>query len=820
MPNDSPAEEIQAIDINDEVRTAFLDYAMSVIVSRALPDVRDGLKPVQRRIIYSMFDSNMGPGTSFRKCSKVVGDVMGNYHPHGNDAIYDALVRLGQSFSSRYALIDPQGNFGTVDDPPGAMRYTECRMTSLATHLLAGIRENTVEFADNYSGELQEPTVLPARFPNLLVNGSTGIAVGMATNVPPHNLGEVIDAVLHGIEHPDATVDDYLQFVKGPDFPTGAYIVGTAGVQEALRTGRGSVRMRAVTDVEEVRKGRTAIVVTELPFQVSHDRVLEKIATLVHDKKITGIADLRNESSDRVGTRLVIELRKDAVPQVVLNQLFKMTQLQETFGVNMVALVDGVPRTLNLADMIGYYVDHQMEVIERRTRFRLERAQERAHIVEGLLVALDNIDEVVEIIRQSEDVPTARTALMEQFELSEIQANHILDMPLRRLTALETSKLREEYEELQALIAELEEVLADPARRRAIIAEELQGLREEFADPRRTRIIPDEGEMSLEDLIADDELIVTVSSNGYLKSVLASTYRTQGRGGRGVKGTVLREDDAISVVLHTTAHAYLLFFTNRGKVHRVKAHTLPRMNRTAKGVLGQAVLPLEPEERIEAVVDTRDYETARYLVMVTRRGQVKKTAFREYESRQSSLIAIRLQQDDEVVAVRTTNGQNDLLIVTRNGQGIRFSEKDLRPMGRNTQGVRGVRLREGDEVVAAASSADGDEVLLITSAGYGKRTKMTEFPRQRRGGLGVKAIKLTRARGELVGGRAILKGAQIFVISSGGTVIRMSADQISRQKREASGVRVMNVPEGTVVSTFAPVPPEELNNANNATADE
>ncbi len=806
MPDDRVP--IREIDINDEMAQSFVDYAMSVIVSRALPDVRDGLKPVQRRIIHSMNDANMGPGSRHRKSATVVGDVMARFHPHSNDAIYDALVRLGQDFSLRHPLVDPQGNFGTIDDPPAAMRYTECRLASISEHLLEGIDENTVDFVGNYDGEHREPAVLPARFPNLLVNGSQGIAVGMATNIPPHNLGEVIDACIHAVDHPDAGSEELMRFVKGPDFPTGGYLIGTSGLRDALLTGRGSVRMRAVADVQEIRKGRTAIIITELPYQVSQDRVLEKIAALVHDKRIEGIADLRNESSARVGTRLVIELKKDAVPQVILNQLYKNTQLQETFGVNAVALVDGVPRTLDLAQMVGHYLDHQMEVVERRTRFRLEKAQARAHTLAGLIVAVDNIDEVVQIIRSSADTPAARAALMDRFELSEIQANAVLDMPLRRLTALETDKLRTELAELETLIAELEAILADPVRRRTIIKDELAAVREHFAEPRRSRIIPDEGEMSLEDLIADDELIVTVSEGGYVKSVPASAYRTQGRGGRGIKAAELSRDDVVSHLVHTTAHAYLLFFTNRGKVHRVRAHAIPRQSRTSKGVLAQSVLPLEPEERIQAIVDTRDYETAKYLVMVTRAGVAKKTAFREYDSRNATLVAINLLDDDELVAVRTTNGKNDLLIFTEQGQGIRFAETDLRPMGRATQGVRGIRLRDADAVVAAASNVEGEEVLLVTSAGYGKRTKLDLFPRQKRGGLGVKAIKLTRVRGRLIGARAVSAGNEIFLVSSDGIGIRMAVDTISRQQRDASGVKLMNLPAGGMVAAVALVPPE------------
>jgi DNA gyrase subunit A len=779
---------------------SFIDYAMSVIVSRALPDVRDGLKPVQRRIVYSMFENNIGPTSAHRKCAKVVGEVMGNYHPHGDGAIYDALVRMGQDFSMRHLLIDPQGNFGTPDDPPGASRYTECRLTKLSMHLLEGIRENTVDFEDNYSGEMQQPTVLPARYPNLLVNGSQGIAVGMATNIPPHNLGEVIDACLHALDNPDATSEELMQFVQGPDFPTGGFLVGRQGIRDALTTGRGSVKIRAVCDVQEIRKGRTGIVVTELPYQVSIERIVAKIKTLVDDRRLTGIAEIRDESSDKVGTRLVIELKQNAVPQVILNQLYKMTPLQESFGYNVVALVDGVPRTLSLAELVGYYLDHQMEVIERRTQFRLDEAQARAHILEGLIIAVDNIDEVIRLIRGSSDTPAARAGLIERFELSEIQANAILDMPLRRLTALEVDKLRSELAELHELIAELEAILADPDRRRQIIRDELSGIGKTFDDGRRSVIIPDDGEMSLEDLIADDELILTISQTGYVKSVPASTYRTQGRGGRGIRAADLAEDDAVAHMVHTTAHAYLLFFTNKGVVHRVRAHEIPRQTRTAKGVLAQSVLPLDPEERIQAIIDTRDYETGRYLVMVTKQGQAKKTEFKEYDSKYQSLAAIKLVDDDELVTVRPTNGQNDILIFTANGMGIRFAETDLRPMGRATQGVRGIKLRAGDRVVAATSSVAGEEVLLVTSAGYGKRTKMSAFRAQTRGGIGVKAFKLTRVRGALVGASAVSAGDQAFLISSGGIAMRTPVDKVSRQGRDSTGVKVINVGAGSLAA--------------------
>lgn len=799
-PNISPE-----IEITDEMEQSFIDYAMSVIVSRALPDVRDGLKPVQRRIVYSMFENNINPSSAHRKCSKVVGDVMGNYHPHGDQAIYDALVRMGQDFSMRHLLIDPQGNFGTIDDPPGAARYTECRLTKLSMHLLEGIKEDTVDFVDNYSGEMQQPSVLPSRFPNLLVNGSQGIAVGMATNIPPHNLNEVIDACLHTISNPDAGAEELMQFIKGPDFPTGGFLVGAHGIREALTTGRGSVKIRAVCDIQEIRKGRTAVVVTELPYQVSIERIVAKIKELVDSKRITGIAEVRNESSDRVGTRLVIELKQGAIPQVVLNQLYKGTPLQDSFGYNMVSLVDGVPRTLNIAEMIGYYLDHQMEVIERRTRFRLNEAEARAHILEGLIIAVDNIDEVIKIIRGSQDTSDARSNLIEHFELSEIQANSILDMPLRRLTALEVDKLRTELAELQGVIAELKAILADPEVRWGIIREELKEIREKYGESRRSRLIPDEGDLSLEDLIADDELIVTVSATGYVKSVPASTYKTQGRGGRGIKAAEVAEDDVINHLVHTTAHAYLLFFTNKGLVHRIKAHSIPRQSRTAKGILAQAVLPLDPEEKIQAIIDTRSYESGRFLVLVTKNGQAKKTEFKEYDSRNSTLVAIKLTDDDELVSVKTTNGDNDFLIFTLNGQGIRFAESDLRAMGRGTQGVRGIKLRSGDEVVGAVSSVDGDEVLLLTSGGYGKRSRMEEFRRQARGGIGVKAYKLTKVRGTLVGARAVKPEDEVYLISSAGIANKQSVGKISRQRRDSTGVKVINLASGHDLSAFAVV---------------
>lgn len=800
--------KLQPIDIETEMRDSFLEYAMSVIVSRALPDVKDGLKPVHRRVLYSMWDSGIRPGTPFRKCARVVGDVVGWFHPHAPEAVYDSMVRLGQDFSLRNRLVEPQGNFGTVDDPPAAMRYTEARLEKLAAHMLDGIDEETVDFRPNYSGERDEPIVLPSRFPNLLVNGSTGIAVGMATNMAPHNLGEVTDAVLYALDHRDATVADLMKFVKGPDFPTGAYIVGTKGVNDALMTGRGSIKMRAVTDVVEIRKGRTAIVVTEIPYQMSRDRIMEKIATLVRTKVIVGIADLRDES-DRHGTRLVIELKRDANPKVVLNLLMKHSQLEDTFAVNNVALVDGAPRTLNLAQLVHHYVAHQLEVVERRSRFRLAKAEARAHILRGLLIALDNIDEVVRVIRASANVDEARAALMESFDLSEIQANHILDMPLRRLTALETNKLREELGELEKTIAYLESLLADEGMRRELIGEELGAIRDKFADKRRSRIIPDLGSMSLEDLIADEELVVSMSAAGYVKSVLANVYRTQGRGGRGVKGAGLRDDDVITHLLHTTAHSYLLFFTNRGKVYRVRAHEIPRQDRTAKGVLMQSVLPLEPDEVVEAIIDTRDYETNRFLVMFTKSGQVKKSKFSDYDSRNQVLVAIKLTGDDEVVAVRQSNGDSDLMIFTKNGQGIRFDEHEVRATGRASQGVRGIRLREGDEVVGAAVTDGAEDVLLLTTGGFGKRTRLGDFPVKHRGGMGVKAIKIVSTRGKLATARTVVESDEAVITSSDGIVIRQQVKKINRYGRNSMGVKVMNLADGATLSALAIAPVDD-----------
>ena len=808
---------VEDITIEEEVQAAFLEYAMSVIVSRALPDVRDGLKPVNRRILYAGFATGLRPDQRFRKCAAWVGEVMKSYHPHGDSAIYDALVRMAQDFSMRNLLVDGQGNFGSVDgDPPAAQRYTEARLSKLSMELLRDIGEETVDFTPNYDGESTEPAVLPARFPNLLVNGSTGIAVGMATNIPPHNMTEVCNAVIEVLENPELADNNetmlaaVMKHIKGPDFPTGALIVGQQGIRDAHTTGKGSIKMRAVCEVEEGPRGNPRIVVTELPYQVNKARLAEKIAELVNakDKKLEGIADLRDESS-REGMRFVIELKKNAVPQVVLNQLYKRTQLQENFAVNTLALVDGVPRTLNLAEVIEHYITHQMEVVTRRTRFRLRKAEERSHILEGLIIALDNIDEIVALIRSAADTEEARGGLMARFGLSEIQAQHILDMPLRRLTALEQDKIREEHEALQKTIKELKAILKDPARVRGLIAAELKEIRDRFGDERRSRIVPDEGEFDIEDLIADEDLVISVSRDGYIKSVPSETYRQQGRGGRGVRGANLKEGDIVEHLITTTAHAYLLLFSNTGRVYRIKAHEIPKRDRTARGTAVVNVVPMKPGDRVAAVIDTRDYETYRYLLIATKRGMVKKTLFREYDSsRREGIIALNLKDGDEVVRVRPTSGKDDILLITRQGKAIRFKEEHVRPMGRTATGVIGIRLKEEDEVVASDVIPDGstgNELLVVTEFGYGKRTKLADFPRKGRGGMGVIAAKLTKPRGPIVSATVVDTADEVFLISSDGVVIRMAVNTISRQGRPATGVRVMNLAAGTSVSAVAPV---------------
>ena len=811
-PDDFPESSmVDQVNLEDEVQSSFLEYAMSVIVSRALPDVRDGLKPVHRRILFAGLEAGLRPDRQHRKCAALVGDVMKKYHPHGDQAIYDALARLAQDFSTRCPLIDGQGNFGSVDgDPPGAMRYTECRLSPLAMELLRGIDEETVDFVPNYDGFEVQPEVLPARFPNLLANGSSGIAVGMATNIPPHNLGEVIDAVIELLDHPEITETEgavlqaVMRHIKGPDFPTGALIVGRQGIVDAYTTGRGSVKMRAICEVEEGPRGNPRIIVSELPYQVNKARLLEKIADLVNSKRQEGIADLRDESS-RSEMRMVIDLKRNAVPQVVLNQLYKRTQLQDNFGVNMLALVDGVPRTLNLGQVILEYITHQMNVIARRTEYRLRKAKERSHILEGLIIALDNIDEVIALIRAASNADEARSGLIARFELSEIQASHILDMPLRRLTALEQGKVRQEHAELQLTIAELEAILADPQRVRAIISTELKEIQDKHADKRRSRLVPDEGEFDIEDLIADEDLVVSVSRDRYVKTVPLDTYRRQGRGGRGVKGTNLKEGDIIEHLLTTTAHSYLLLFSNSGRVYRIKAHEIPKRDRTARGTAVVNVVPMRPEDGVAAVINTRDYESYRYLLIATKGGMVKKTLFREYDSsRKEGIIALNLKEGDEVVRVRPTSGRDDILLITKMGKAIRFAESSVRSMGRTATGVIGIKLDDDDEVVSCEVISDNAaDLLLITEFGYGKRTKLAAFPLKGRAGKGVIAARLTRPRGPLVGACVVKPEDEIFLISDDGVVIRMGVAQISRQGRPTTGVRVMSLDSGACISAVA-----------------
>ncbi|HUY66572.1 MAG TPA: DNA gyrase subunit A [Acidimicrobiales bacterium] len=799
---------IEPIEIQEEMERSFLEYSMSVIVQRALPDVRDGLKPVHRRILYSMYDQRLLPDRPHTKCAKVVGDVMGSYHPHGDSSIYEALARMVQEFSMRHPLVDGHGNFGGTgpDEGPAAMRYTECRLAPLALELMSGIDQETVDFTPNYDATAEEPTVLPARFPNILVNGSQGIAVGMATSIPPHNLGEVIDATAHLLEHPEATSDDLMAFVKGPDFPTGALILGRQGILDALRTGRGSIKMRAVAEIEEGRDGATRIVVSEMPYQTSVATVEKKISELVRTGDIDGIAEAQDDSSGGK-TRLVIRLKRDANANVVLNNLFKQTPLQTSFSVNAVALVDGVPRTLNLAQMLTHYVAHQVDVVTRRSQFLLDKARARAHVVEGLLKAIDMLDAVIAAIRESDDRPAALEALRTPpFEFSEEQANHILDMTLARLTRLGRSNLEEEMARLLGEIAELESILADPAKLRGVIASEMAEIREKFANERRTVITHDPGDMNVEDLVDDEEMVVTMSRAGYVKAVSADSFRTQGRGGRGVQGAKLKEEDLISDVVHTTAHAHLLLFSNRGRVFRLRALEIPMKERTARGTAIVNLLPLAPNEVIQAIIGTRDFPADSYLVFSTKLGQIKKTSFTEYDkSRREGFIAINLRDGDELVRVVETHGDDDVFLVTQSGMTIRFSEQDVRAMGRDAAGVRGVRLKADDRVVSCDIARDEADILLLTDAGYGKRTKVERFNRQARGGQGVRGIRLTAKRGRVVA--AFMAGLEdeILLISTSGVVIRTAVREIASQGRDATGVRVMNLDTDDAVAAVAAV---------------
>ncbi len=797
---------VQPISLQDEMERSFLDYAMSVIMARALPDVRDGLKPVHRRIIWDMEEQGFRPDRPFVKSARVSGDTMAKYHPHGDGAIYDALVRMAQPFSVRHPLIDFHGNYGSPDFGPAASRYTECRLHPLAMQLLADIDEETVDMVPTYDGSREEPTVLPARFPNLLVNGSQGIAVGMATNIPPHNLGEVIDATIHLIDNPEATSDDLMRFVQGPDFPTGGSILGRAGIIDAYRTGRGSIKMRATASIEETKRGGYHIVVTELPYQTSCSAIAGRIQELVDAGDLDGISDV-NDGSSGGKTHLIISLKRDANANVVLNNLYKLTQLQTSFGVNMVALVDGVPRTLNLASALHGYISHQVEVITRRTVYRLRVAREREHKVEGRIKALNVIDEIIALIRASDDVAAAREGLMTApFEFSEIQAQDILEMQLRQLTRLSRIDLERELGELQERIIELQSILDSPEKLRGVIKSEMLAIRAEFATPRKCAITLDSGEMSIEDLVDDSELVIVMTEAQYVKAVPAGSFKTQGRGGRGVSGAKLKADDLVRHVIFTTAHAFLLFFSNRGKVYRLRAMDIPERERTAKGMPIVNLLPLQVGETIQAIIDTRDFASERYLFFATKKGTVKKTSFNEYDSsRRDGLIAINLRDDDELVRVIETSGTDDIFMVSRSGITIRFSEDEVRPMGRSAGGVRGMKMKTGDEVVSVDVARDDTAILMITESGYGKRTQLDRFNRQGRGGQGVIGIKLTGRKGKVVAAFMVGLDDDIVAVSSGGVMIRMGVREISSQGRDATGVRVMSLDDGQTVASVAPI---------------
>jgi len=802
----SSGDSVQPIQLQEEMERSFLDYAISTIMSRALPDVRDGLKPVHRRIIWDMDQQGFRPDRPYVKCARVTGDTMARYHPHGDGAIYDALVRMAQPFSLRHPLIDFHGNYGSPDFGPAASRYTEARLHPLAMQLLADIEENTVDLMPNYDGTTEEPTVLPARFPNLLVNGSQGIAVGMATSIPPHNLGEIVDATLHLIDNPDATVKDLMKFVKGPDFPTGGLTLGRDGITEAYKTGRGSIKMRAKVAIEEGQRGQMRIVVSELPYQASCSSIAARIQELVDNDGLDGIADV-NDNSAGGTTNLIITLKRDANANVVMNNLFKNTQLQSQFPVNMVALVDGVPRTLNLRDALVGYINHQIEVITRRSQFRLDKAKERNHILEGRLKALNVIDEVIKVIRASEDANAAKEALMgKKFGFSERQAIDILDMQLRQLTKLSRIDLEAEQKELRARIKELTAILEDDKKLRAVISGELTKVRETFATPRVCQIAADVGEMGVEDLVEDKELVIVMSQEQYIKAVSADSFRTQGRGGRGVSGARLKSDDIVRHVIFTTAHAYLLFFSNRGRVYRLRALEVPERERTAKGIPIVNLLPLQAGETVQAIIDTREFPGERNLFFATKQGQVKKTKFDEYDSsRRDGLIALKLRPKDELVRVIETNGTDDVFMVTRGGQTIRFNEKLVRPMGRSAAGVRGMKMRGTDEVVSVDVASDDSSILLVTESGYGKRTQISHFARKGRGGMGMIGIKLTGKKGRVVAAFMVGLEDEIVVVASGGTTIRMPVREISSQGRAATGVRVMTLEVGQVVASVAPI---------------
>src|ERR1700761_9330860 len=810
---------IEPRGLEEEMRSAYLDYAMSVIVGRALPDVRDGLKPVHRRVLHVMNELGLRPSRKHVKCAQIVGDVMGKYHPHGDQSIYDTLVRLAQSFSMRYPLVDGHGNFGNIDGwPAAAMRYTEARLDKLAMEMLRDIDQDTVDFVPTYDGNTREPLVLPARYPNLLVNGSSGIAVGMATNIPPHNLREVVAATIAYIDDPSIELEGLMEHVKGPDFPTAGIILGREGIRDAYATGRGRVRVQGKAHIEPIGQGKEAIVVTELPYQVRRDGeggVIEKIRDLVLDKKITEISDLRNES-DRRGMRIVIELKRDAIPKVVLNKLYKHTSLQTTFGVNMVALVDNVPRTLSLREVIGHYVDHQREVIVRRTKYELRRAEERAHVLEGLLIALANLDEVIALIRGSQTPEVARNGLVERFELTVVQASAILQLTLSRLTALEADKIKQEHADLLERIKELREILGDEQRVLDLIKEELTEISDTYGDERRTEISHAEGEIDIEDLIADQQMVISITHSGYIKSLPLSTYRQQRRGGVGVTGMDMKEDDYIEHLFVSSTHDYLLFFTNRGKIYRLKVYDLPEASRTARGRALVNLLPLREGERVQSVLATRDFSEGRYLVFATRKGMVKKTEFGAYNTpiKADGIIAINIRDDDELIAVRRTSGHDDIIMVSRSGQAARFSEDAVRSMGRDTSGVRGMNVSQsGNAVLAMDVARDDQELLVVTENGYGKRTPISDYPVKGRGTMGVKTIQLTESKGQLAGALVVREHQELVFISQNGMVQRTSVRGINRYGRASQGVRVMNIRDDDQVSAVALVVESEAQTA-------
>ncbi|MCI5856847.1 MAG: DNA gyrase subunit A [Agathobacter sp.] len=803
------------------METSYIDYAMSVIASRALPDVRDGLKPVQRRILFSMNEMNNTYDKPHKKCARIVGDTMGKYHPHGDSSIYGALVNMAQDWSMRYTLVDGHGNFGSVDgDGAAAMRYTEARLSKIASYMIDDLNKDTVDFVPNYDETEREPSVLPSRFPNLLVNGTTGIAVGMATNIPPHNLTEVINAVVklidNDIEGKETTIDELMGIIKGPDFPTGGIIMGTSGISEAYRTGRGKIRVRAVTNIEPMDNGKNRIVVTELPYLVNKARLIEKIAELHKDKKIDGITDLRDES-DREGMRVVIELRRDANPSVVLNLLYKHTQMQDTFGVNNLALVNGEPKLLNLFDLLNYYLAHQKDVITRRTKFDLNKAEERAHIVEGLIIAQDNIDEVIHIIRSSQTTQEAKTRLIERFSLSDAQAQAIVDMRLRALTGLEREKLEAEYAALQKQIEELKAILADEKLLLGVIREEILAIAEKYGDDRRTQIGYDEYDMSMEDLIPETNTVITMTKIGYIKRMSTDNFKSQHRGGKGIKGMETIEDDYIVEMLMTTSHHYLMFFTNTGRVYRIKAYEIPEASRTSRGTAIINLLPLQPDEKITAMIPIKEYEDDKYLFMATRKGIVKKTSVKDYENiRKNGLAAINLRDDDKLIEVKITEKDEDIMLFTRFGQCIRFNESDVRPTGRTTMGVIGMNLAPDDVVIAMQTSTMGDAVMLVSSNGLGKCTLISEFSTQNRGGKGVKCYKITEKTGNLIGVKSVEQEDEVMLINTEGIIIRIRVSDTALLGRITSGVKLINLKEGVSVASIAKVvedksliPPEE-----------